>query len=276
MKQAGADSPIKVFGVMLAFYRDRAGLSYDQLGALVGLSGSMIRKVKAGSRAATGQLVNAIEALPELGCDGALRALFDAMRDYLKNGVFPGWFQGWPEKEEHSVRLRTFSLEVLDGLLQTDDYARAILSTRVGITADQLDAEVAARIARQAVFDRDKPLEYWAIIDESALRRPVGSREIMREALTHIAQMARRPNIVVLVVPLETGAHQGLNGGPFIIAQFDDASDVAYLDTPVAGQIIEDQDAVRELTRIWDMLQRVTLPETESMRIIEEAVGTWT
>ena len=271
MKQAGGDSPIRVFGVMLAFYRDRAGLSYDQLGALVGLSGSMIRKVEAGSRAATGQLVDAIEARPELGCNGALRALFHAMRDYLKNGVFPGWFQGWPEKEEHAVRIRAFELAVLPGLLQTESYARGLLSVQMSLAPDQLDEDVLARVARQAVFDRDRPLEYWVVLDECALRRPVGSREAMRDALAHVVEMARRPNIVVQVVPLEAGAHQGLNGGSFVIAEFDDAPDAGYQDAAISGQIIEDQDAVRELARTWDMLQRVTLSEAESLRVIEEA-----
>ena len=276
MKQAGGDSPIKVFGVMLAFYRDRASLSYDQLGAMVGLSGSMIRKVEGGSRAATEQLVDAIEALPELGCNGALRALFHAMRDYPKNGVFPGWFRGWPEKEEHAVRIRAFELAVLPGLLQTESYARGLLSVQMSLAPDQLDEDVLARVARQAVFDRDKPLEYWVVLDECALRRPVGSREAMRDALAHVVEMARRPNIVVQVVPLEAGAHQGLNGGSFVIAEFDDAPDVGYQDAAISGQIIEDQDAVRELTRIWDMLQRVTLSEADSLRVIEEGIGLWT
>jgi hypothetical protein len=174
------------------------------------------------------------------------------------------------------VRIRSFSLAVLDGRLQTEDYARAFLSTRVGATTDEIDADVAARLARQAILERKNPVELWVIIDEGVLRRPVGSREVMREQLRHLAGMARRPNIVVQVVPLEAGAHQGLNGGPFEIAEFDDAPDVAYQDAATSGQIIEDADAVRELARIWDALQRVTLPEALSLRVIEEAIELWT
>jgi hypothetical protein len=165
---------------------------------------------------------------------------------------------------------------VFPGLLQTEAYARAIISTRVGIGTDKIDEEVAARLARQAVRDRDNPPVHWYILDEGMLRRPVGSREVMREQLQHLATMAREPNIVVQVVPLEAGAHEGLRGGAFIIAEFENAPDVAYQDTAVSGQTIEDGDAVKELAHLWEALQRVTLPEALSLRVIEEATPLWT
>ena len=99
---------------------------------------------------------------------------------------------------------------------------------------------------------------------------------IMREQLLHLLELAKRPNIVMQVIPLEAGAHEGLRGGAFVIAEFADASDVGYQDTAVSGQIIEDEDAIKELAHTWEALQRVTLPETLSLRVIEEAVGLWT
>jgi hypothetical protein len=84
--------------------------------------------------------------------------------------------------------------------------------------------------------------------------------------------MARRRNIVIQVIPLEVGAHQGLNGGSFEVAAFDDSPDMAYQDAAVSGQIVEDQDAVKELGRTWDALQRVTLPVGMSLRKIEETI----
>lgn len=271
MKQVDGNSPLKVFGQMLTFFRNRAGLTVDQLGALVYLSPSQLRKVEGGTRAPSDDLVSRCEAIPEMQCHGALRELYDSMVDYLKVGIFPGWFQGWPGKEAAAVRLRSFQLVVLPGLMQTERYARAIISTRVGITADEIDDEVAARIERQAILEREKPPILWIILDEGVLRRPVGSKEIMREALTHLLEMAHRPNIVAQVIPLDAGAHEGLRG-PFVIAEFRDAPDVAYQDTPVSGQIIEDVDAIKELARTSEALQRVTLPETQSLRKIEETI----
>jgi transcriptional regulator with XRE-family HTH domain len=274
--QASGVSPLKVFGKMLKFYRNRSGLTSDQLGALVNLSGSAIRKIESGRQAPVDPLVDALEAIPGLRCDGALRELFDQMAEYLTNGVFPGWFQGWPNKEAAAVRIKSFSLAVVDGRFQTEDYARAILSTQVGISAEKLDGDVAARLARQAIFGRDNPPVFWNIIDEGALHRPVGSREIMRCQLEHVLEMAHRPNIVVQMIPLEAGAHEGLRGGPFTIVEFDDAPEAAYQDAAVSGQIIEDEDAIRVLAHTWEALQRVTLPETLSLRKMEEALQTWT
>jgi transcriptional regulator with XRE-family HTH domain len=275
--QATGVSPLKVFGKMLKFYRNRSGLTSDQLGALVNLSGSAIRKIESGRQAPIEPLVDALEAIPDLRCDGALRELFDQMSEYLTNGVFPGWFQGWPGKEAAAVRLRSFQLVVPPGLVQTESYARALISTRVGISTDKTDEEVAARLARQAILDRDNPPVLWIILDEGVLRRPVGSREVMREQLRHLVEMASRPNIVMQVIPLEAGAHQGLASAGFVIAEFDSAPDAGYQDTTVSGQIIEDEDAIRELAHTWEALQRVTLPETLSVRKIEETMaGLWT
>jgi hypothetical protein len=182
-RQSAGESPLKVFGQMLTFFRERAGISPEELGPRVHLSGSTIRKVESGDRVATVDLVTRCETIPDLRLDGALMALFEAMRDYLKNGVYPGWFREWPRKEAHARRLRSFSLVVLDGLLQTEDYARAILSAGLGLPQDKLDEAVAGRMARQAILDKDDPPELWFILDEATLRRQVGGAEIMRMQL---------------------------------------------------------------------------------------------
>jgi hypothetical protein len=145
---------------------------------------------------------------------------------------------------EGSPRAPTPLLElvVIPGLLQTEEYARAVLSTQIGASEEEISDAVAGRIARQRILDRDNPPELWSIIDEGILRRPVGSRQIMREQLKHLAEMARRSRILVRVIPLSAGAHQGLNGGAFVVADFEDAPTVAYQDTAISGQIIEDAD----------------------------------
>lgn len=265
-----------VFGAMLAYFRSSAGLSPEQLGARVFLSGSQIRKVEAGTRAPSEDLVKACEDVPELGCNGALTKLYEILAGRLKNRAYPGWFAAWPDKEAQAKRLRSFELAVVPGLLQNEDYARAILSTRIGVTEEELDEAVAGRIVRQRILDRENPPELWAIIDECALSRAVGSRAIMREQLKHLARMARRPHIVVQVIPLEAGAHEGMRGGAFIIAEFEDAPIVAYQDTALSGQIIEGNDETHVLAHAWDTLRLEALPRAASLRLIEERVERWT
>ncbi|HEX4833995.1 MAG TPA: helix-turn-helix transcriptional regulator [Trebonia sp.] len=271
MKAVDGKSPLKVFGEMLKFFRERAGLSAQELATAVIVSLGLLRKIEAGTRAPSADLVKRCEGLARLRCEGVLQQLYDSMAEYLRVGIFPGWFAGWPGMEAVARRLRNFESMVIPGLLQTEGYSSAIISARLGITVDELHEEVDARLNRQAILTRDKPVELWVILDEVVLRRPVGSKEVMREALMHLLEMARRPNIVVQVIPLEAGAHVGLDG-PFMIAEFDNAADAAYQDTAVSGQIIEDQDGVRQLARTWDGLQRVTLTEPQSLRKIEETI----
>ena len=270
MNQVVAASPLKVFGEMLTFFREKAGLTYEQLGGRVYLSGSMVRKIEGGTRAPTENLVKTCEAIPEMQCNGALLKLYESMGPHLKVGVYPGWFQGWPEKEASAKRLRWFEPQYIPGLAQTERYARAVLSTKVAATEDEIEDDVAGRLERQRVLDQEKPPQFWAVLDEGTLRRQVGSREITREALLHLAHLARRPHVIIQVVPFGVGAHEGLRGAGFVLAEFDDAQTVAYMDTAVSGQIVEDQDAVQELGYLWDALQLVALPRAESLRLIEQ------
>jgi transcriptional regulator with XRE-family HTH domain len=270
-RQSAGDSPLKVFGRMLTFFRERAGISPEALGQRVHLSGSMIRKVESGDRVASLDLVTRCETVPDLHLEGALLALFEAMRDYFKRGVYPGWFREWTEKEAHAVRLRSFCPLVLDGLLQTEDYARAILSAGLGLPEDKLEGLLEARLARRGILDRGEPPELWVILDEAAVRRRIGSLEIMHAQLRHLAEMARRPNIVVQVIPFAAGAHEGLRGGPFILADFDDSPNAAYQDTALAGQVIKDQDEVRSLVHMWEVLGLDVLTRADSLALIEEA-----
>lgn len=276
MKQDAAESPLRVFGAMLAYYRTRAGMTPEQLGARVFLSGSLIRKIEAGTRTPAEEFARACEKIPELGCNGALTELYDILSDRLKRRAYPGWFADWPDREAQARRLRSFELVVVPGLLQTEAYARAVLSTRVGATDDEVDEAVAARLVRQQILERDQPPELWVILDEGVLRRPAGSSAVMREQLTHLAARARRTHIVVQVIPLAAGAHQGLNGGAFVIADFDDAATIAYQDTAVSGQIIEDASEADALAHTWDTLRLETLPRAASLTLIEEAAGQWT
>jgi transcriptional regulator with XRE-family HTH domain len=276
MKQSAAESPLRVFGAMLGYYRTRAGMTPEQLGARVFVSGSQIRKVEAGTRTPTEDLAKACEGVDELGCNGALTELYEILGEKLKRRAYPGWFAAWPDKEAQARRLRSFELVVVPGLLQTEDYARAVLSTRVGATEDEIDEAVAARLARQKILGREHPPELWVILDEGVLRRPIGGRDAMQGQLDHLAGMARRPHIVVQVVPFDAGAHQGLDGGAFAIADFDDAATIAYQDTAVSGQIIEDASEADALAHTWDTLRLEALPRAASLSLIEETARQWT
>jgi transcriptional regulator with XRE-family HTH domain len=269
--QAAGENPLKVFGAMLAYYRNRVGMTPEQLGARVFLSGSQIRKVEAGTRTPSEDLAKACEAIPELGCNGALTELYEILSVHLKRRAYPGWFAGWPEKEAGARRLRWFEPLVVPGLLQTEPYARAILSTRMGATHEELDEAVVGRMERQRILDREHPPELWVILDEAVLRRPVGSPGVMRDQLVRLGEAGRRPNIAIQVVPFGAGAHEGLRGGAFIVADFDGAAATAYQDAASSGQILEDAADVEALALTWDTLRLDALPRAASTSLITSA-----
>jgi transcriptional regulator with XRE-family HTH domain len=271
----GSDSdPRHVFGQALKHLRTNAGMSQEQLGRAAFISGDMIAKVERGDRSPSAKLVEACEGVAELRSGGMLSLLWDQLGGFAR--PFPGWFARWPDAEAAARTLRWFEPLIIPGLLQTADYARALLSTRVGESEEQIEAMVAARLARQSIFDRERPPTCWFTVDEAVLRRCVGSPAIMREQIFHLADMARRPEIVVQVVPLDAGAHQGLNGGAFVIADLPDAASVAYQDTALAGQILESADDIESLMLTWDTLRSEALPRAASMALIEKVQETWT
>jgi transcriptional regulator with XRE-family HTH domain len=270
-----AASPLRLFGAILRRFRVKAGLSQEQLGARVFCSGDLIGKIEYGQRAPSEQFAVACDAVPELNTGGILDELREMLRDYLKQRAYPGWFIGWPEKEADAKILRWFELVVVPGLLQTQDYARALLAQRIGGPGDADDV-VAARLARQEILVRDQPPELWVVIDEAVLHRPVGGARVMHDQLRHLIEAAQRPSIVIQVIPASVGVHEGLPGAGFIVATFEHAAPAAYQDTAVRGQVIEDGDDIAILMATWDRLRAEALPRSASLALMEEVATSWT
>lgn len=268
-------SPLRVFGAELRHYRTRAGLSQEQLGARVYCSADLIGKIENGQRAPAGDLAAACDAVPELGTGGALARLRELLRDHLKQGAYPGWFHRWPDKEAHAKTLRTFELVAVPGLLQTEDYARAMLRTQVMASDDDIAEMVRARLERQLILERDTRPMLWVLLDEGVMQRPVGGAAVMRQQLARLAAAARQPNIVLQVIPLSAGAHQGMSGN-FVIADFADGPPCVYQDTAARGQIVEDPDDIAAVTMMWDTLHSEALPRAASLQLVEETAKTWT
>ncbi|MFI7577190.1 Scr1 family TA system antitoxin-like transcriptional regulator [Micromonospora sp. NPDC049497] len=175
----------------------------------------------------------------------------------------PVWFLPWAEVERRADTLRSFEPSVLPGLLQTEAYAHAVLSSGP-LADDEVEGYVAARIARQAaVFDRPRPALTIFVVDEAALHR--GEPEIMQPQLDHLVTMAQRPRVLLHVLPLRAGFHPG-QAGAFVLASTDDAEDVAYIDDQAAGRTTKD---VAALWQIWDTLRSVALPRDQTIQLLK-------
>jgi len=262
-------SALALFAAELQAARARAGVSRDELAARINYSASLVG------------MVESMRRVPRLDfaqrCDEALgtTGTFARLHEHLRTAPFPSWFRPFAQHEAEATSLRTFQLVLVPGLLQTPEYARAVLSTRVGATADDVDQAVTARLERQAILDRDDPPLLWVLIDEGALRRPVSGRDVMQAQVEHLVEMAGRPNVIIQVIPAEVGAHQGLVGA-FVIADFAAAPSIVYLETALTGLVVERQEDVAAVTLTYDTLKTEALPRAASFELLQEVAKTWT
>ena len=223
-----AGTPAGVFGAELRFYRTRAGLSQQDLAARATVSHDVISKIETGERPPAGDFPPRLDAVPELDTRGALTRLWDHLKKGHKQRRY-GWFQQWAGIEAQATVLRWYEPLVVPGLLQTEEYARAILSARPDGNLDDLGEQVAARLARQAILDRTGAPQLWCILDEGVLHRAIGGSKVMRSQLYRLAEVAEHPKTTIQVIR-SGGAHAGLLGG-FIIADLDGKPPVVYLET---------------------------------------------
>lgn len=265
-----------VFGNMLRFYRVKAGLTQDELGVRAHVSGKTIGAYEKGWRVPTRETTADIDAVPDLATSGALSQLWHQFEDGMSYQLFPDWFQDWAEKEARAKRLRWYEPNLVPGLLQTEDYARAVFRSRFGITEDEVEERVAARLKRQEILNRDQPPALWVIVDEWVLRRPVGGRYVMFEQVNQLIETAKRPSVVIEVIQSAVGAHTGLNGGGFALADFVAEPAVGYHEGPVHGQPVTRREDVESLDLTWDTLRHETEPRTASLALLEEAAKSWT
>jgi Domain of unknown function (DUF5753) len=168
------------------------------------------------------------------------------------------------------VSIRQWEPVVVPGLLQTEEYARALITAwQPGDGADLVEQQVAARMNRQGLFQRESPPLLWAVIGETVLTCPVGGPQVLRGQLARLLEAARLPKVIIQVVPLAAGAHPGLEGPLEIIARADTA-DSCYLEVQGIGQIIDRSEDVARYSLIFDMLRAIALSPEASRELIAE------
>ena len=260
---AGQSNPLRYFGRQVRRARRAAGWTLTEFGQRIGYDPGQISRIENGKRPPTELFAQMCDrAFPDR--DGWFSEFYAESRTWIAT---PPWFRSWVEHEERAATLRIWQLGVLSGLLQTEDYARAILAVEPGVTDDEISARLTARLARQAILTRDDPPAAWFLVDEAALRRCVGPPDVMAVQLAHLAGVARLPNVTIQLVP--NIAHAGLLGG-FAIAER-----AAYVETAVAGQVFEDTEIIAGLLTRFDTLRNEAFRGSESLTLIERMCEEW-
>jgi hypothetical protein len=185
---------------------------------------------------------------------------------------FPDWFVGPAREEGRATKIRTYQTQVVHGLFQTEDYARALMrAARPREHADRIETSVAARLGRQDSLAGENPPLVWTILDEGVLRRPIGSRPIMAAQLERVLEAAESPSNVFQILPFSAGAHAGLDGS-FTLWSYDDRDDVLYVEGMLTGQLVEGRGKLAAAHLSYDLLQAASLPRDQSLEAIHTAL----
>lgn len=242
-------------------YRQAHAMTLEAAGKIVGCSRHAFANYEAGTRHPDRTQLGALD--DRWGTGGHFVRLWT----YANRGHDPDWFRAYLGYEAKADSIRAFEALWVPGLLQTEDYARASLI--VGGVRD-LEAAVAARMARQAVFDRSKAPTMWVLIDEGVIDRPVGGPEVMRAQLAHLLDMSQHPNVGLRILPRAMGAHVGLDGSFEIITT--NRVDRVYIDAAGGGRLIDSGPEAERFRLRFDLLGSDALDRRSSRRLITRAM----
>jgi transcriptional regulator with XRE-family HTH domain len=168
--------------------------------------------------------------------------------------VLPSWFEAYVGLEEVATQVRAYEVQFVPGLLQTEDYARAVtLLGHDDAPPGENERRVRLRMARQAVLGKQDPPNVWAVVDEAVLRRPVGRPGVMQGQLKHLIDMAQRPNVTIQIMPFQAGGHSAA-GGAFSILRFaePDLPDVVYLEQLTSALYLDKAEVVDSYLRVME------------------------
>jgi transcriptional regulator with XRE-family HTH domain len=261
------ESMAALFGSRVRRLRTAAGLTQAELGARTHVVSTRITQIERSSGAKpTLELARALDAA--LGADNLLVDLWP----YVYREAFPDWSRAFMAHSARAVSIGQYAAHVVPGLLQTEDYARAVLRLDALLNSEeQLEERVAARLGRQErLRSRDRP-DLWVVLDEAVLRRPVGGRGTMQGQLTRLLEATAEPHITVQVLPFDQGEHEAM-GGSLSVLTLPDSTEVAYTEGAEYGQLIEDPADVRRYAVIYDRLRAAALPPLMSLDMIRSVV----
>jgi transcriptional regulator with XRE-family HTH domain len=255
--------------------RDQSGMTADQAAREVGISKSALSRIE---NAQVSVMPPVARSLLELyGVEGAdVDALVQVAREARKHGwwqayddVLPDWFEVYVGLEAEAAQIQTFQPQLIPGLLQSADYARAIIRAEHPDAPDEeIERRVELRMRRQQSDNKPK---LWVVLDESVLRRPVGGHDVMQAQLEQLVKAARRPGSTIQVLPFAAGEH-GSMGSAFSILSFPEPTDpgIVYVETRAGALYLEGQQ-VREYSVVFSHLVAAALNQRESAATIEGA-----
>lgn len=264
---ASANVP-SFYGAELRYKREAAGLTLEQLadGSFRGVP--FLSQIERGERRMPLDLARHVDE--KLGTDGFFQRRCEDARKAKQSG-HAEYFADVAEMERYAETIEEWAPMLVPGLLQTAAYARAIVRAAMPRALDdEVEKKVDARMARAELFGGEKPPAFWAILDESLIRRRALPAEPMAELLEHIVEVVRTTRSILQIVPETTAAHPLMMGMAKVMT-FEDAPPVVYTESLHSGQVIDYPALVKQYRESYDLLRAVALPPEASLAMIEAA-----
>jgi transcriptional regulator with XRE-family HTH domain len=250
-------------GAQLRRLREASQITTDEAGQAIRATHSKISRLERGRSGAkqrdVADLLSLYGVTDETEREGLLTLARQAntpgwWQQY--NDILPKWFELYVGLEKAASIIRAYEVQFVHGLLQTEDYARAvILIANAHAPVEEIDRRVSLRMKRQQLLTQPDAPELWAVLDEASLRRPLGGRKVMRAQLEHLLQISDLPNVTLQVVPFDAGPHAAA-GGPFTILRFPepDLPDLVYLEQLNSALYLDQPDAVIDYVAVMNQL----------------------
>ena len=259
------ETALDAWGKELAYACEAAGMTGRQLAEALHVAPSTVSQWMNGRRTPH---VEDVER-----CDQVL-ATNGYLARYFKRWVareFPAeWDDTWVSAEAQANVIQNFEISVVPGLLQTEDYARAVIRYNRHSSID-MEERLRRRMGRQGILDDENPPMCIFVIDEYALRRRVGDAKVMADQLARLRDLAEQPNIVIKIIPSGTEYYAG---SPFMIARLD-GFEIVNLDDALSGRVIDGHSQVTEIVKVWEDLREAALSPAQSIELLVSVLKEW-
>jgi transcriptional regulator with XRE-family HTH domain len=268
-------------GSELRKLRDANSLKLEEVAGALGVAPSTLSRIETGKAPTKSAYLNQMLEMYGVADPGQRQVLVDMAREGHRKGwwaafddVLPSGFDSYVGLEAETTEIRSYESSVVHGLLQTADYARAVLrELQPKQTSEEVERQVDLRLARQQRLQEEPALDLWVIHDEAVIRRAVGGAAVMRAQLIGLREAADVPGVTMQVLPFVNGAHAGLRG-PFSILEFADRVDtrVAHVESVGGFLYLEKDREVRACADAFDRLRASALSPGASLDLITQAM----
>jgi transcriptional regulator with XRE-family HTH domain len=188
--------------------------------------------------------------------------------------ILPSWLEPFVGLEAAASVIRTYQIQLVPGLLQTEGYARALIEQGSAANEEQVARRIELRVSRQEILSGPNPPQLWAVVDEGALRRPVGGRDVVRGQLEHLIQIADHPAVTLQILPFTAGPHSAM-GGPFTILRFaePDLHDVVYIEQLTSALYLEKPAEVDSYLEVMEQLCLQAEPASNTVKMLNHILS---